>query len=200
MNAITLHSPWAELIAYGGKQIETRSWPAPASAIGQPIAIHSGKTFHEYAHEWLIDSEEAQAVFAGAKISPYTGLPGDFRWKNVGELRFLENADSKFLFGHTRGCVLAVATLAGCYRMTQRPGIDGACLYDPKTKRAVYPSLEERAFGDWSPGRYAWVLSDVVRLPQPIPTRGYQQVWQWDAPQSVLDMLPALTGATESAA
>ena len=43
MYAITLHQPWASLIALGIKTVETRSWPAPALLVGQTIAIHAGK-------------------------------------------------------------------------------------------------------------------------------------------------------------
>ena len=43
MKAITLHQPWASLIAHGVKSIETRSWAPPQSLIGQRIAIHAGK-------------------------------------------------------------------------------------------------------------------------------------------------------------
>ena len=41
--AITLHQPWATLIALGIKSVETRSWPAPARLVGQRIAVHAGK-------------------------------------------------------------------------------------------------------------------------------------------------------------
>ena len=43
MYAITLHQPWASLIALGIKTVETRAWPAPARLVGQTIAIHAGK-------------------------------------------------------------------------------------------------------------------------------------------------------------
>ena len=43
MYAITLHQPWASLIALGVKTVETRSWPAPAHLVGQTIAVHAGK-------------------------------------------------------------------------------------------------------------------------------------------------------------
>ena len=42
MKALTLHQPWASLIACGAKRIETRSWPPPKSLIGKRIAIHAG--------------------------------------------------------------------------------------------------------------------------------------------------------------
>ena len=41
--AITLHQPWASLIALGIKTVETRSWPAPARLVGRRIAVHAGK-------------------------------------------------------------------------------------------------------------------------------------------------------------
>lgn len=43
MKALTLHEPWASLIATGHKTIETRSWHPPADLVGQRIAIHAGK-------------------------------------------------------------------------------------------------------------------------------------------------------------
>ena len=41
MRAITLHQPWASLIAAWIKWCETRSWPAPQSLWGTRIAIHA---------------------------------------------------------------------------------------------------------------------------------------------------------------
>ena len=41
MKAITLHQPWASLVAVGAKTVETRSWKPPC--IGERIAIQAGK-------------------------------------------------------------------------------------------------------------------------------------------------------------
>ena len=43
MKAITLHQPWASLVAVGAKQIETRSWRPPMSLLGERFAIHAGQ-------------------------------------------------------------------------------------------------------------------------------------------------------------
>ena len=43
MYAITLHQPWATLIALGVKNVATRSWPAPEWLLGQTFAVHAGK-------------------------------------------------------------------------------------------------------------------------------------------------------------
>lgn len=38
-------------------------------------------------------------------------------------------------------------------------------------------SPTERAFGDYGPSRYGWVLEDVTRLPSPVPCRGALGLW-----------------------
>jgi hypothetical protein len=39
---------------------------------------------------------------------------------------------------------------------------------------------QERAFGDYSFGRYAWLLTNVRALPEPIPVKGALGLWQPD--------------------
>lgn len=38
----------------------------------------------------------------------------------------------------------------------------------------------ERLFGDYSPGRWAWFLADVVPLRAPVPAVGHLGLWEWD--------------------
>ena len=38
-------------------------------------------------------------------------------------------------------------------------------------------TLEERAFGDYSAGRYAWLLQDAVLYDEPIPAKGTLGLW-----------------------
>ena len=40
-------------------------------------------------------------------------------------------------------------------------------------------SEQERSFGDYSPGRFAWILQDVQPLPLPIPAKGALGLWEW---------------------
>jgi hypothetical protein len=39
---------------------------------------------------------------------------------------------------------------------------------------------QENAFGDYSPGRYAWLLANVRALPEPIPAKGALGLWEWE--------------------
>ena len=38
------------------------------------------------------------------------------------------------------------------------------------------------AYGDYSEGRYAWMLANVDPLPTPIPAKGALGLWEWLKP------------------
>jgi len=61
-----------------------------------------------------------------------------------------------------RGAIIAVGRLVGIARA--------------EDERASL-SEQERAFGDYSDGRFAWVFADVRRLPEPVPCSGLQGLW-----------------------
>lgn len=46
----------------------------------------------------------------------------------------------------------------------------------------LLPTLSEREkqLGDYSPGRFAWVLQNPVAFPTPIPAKGKQGWWNWN--------------------
>lgn len=37
----------------------------------------------------------------------------------------------------------------------------------------------EQFWGDYSPGRYGWILEDVRPLPEPLKANGKQLLWDW---------------------
>lgn len=43
-----------------------------------------------------------------------------------------------------------------------------------------YDTEKERAFGDWSAGRYGWIQANPVLFAQPVPERGHQGFWNWE--------------------
>ena len=64
------------------------------------------------------------------------------------------------------GCIVATAELVNCWRIGTNTGV---------------VSEKEKLFGDWTPGRYAWELANVQMLPEPIPAKGKQGLWNWGA-------------------
>jgi hypothetical protein len=117
MKAITLHQPWATLVAFGFKTIETRTWPAPSSLIGERIAIH--------------------AAGAGRIRKMFHTLP--------------------------LGCVVATAVLTEVV----------------PTEWAIQRFPDQLPFGDYTTGRFAWLLDDVVAFDRPVKASGKQGFWEW---------------------
>jgi hypothetical protein len=73
------------------------------------------------------------------------------------------------------GQILAVCNLKHCVRIGTR-GID------------LPPPEPERSFGDYAPGRYAWMLADVQPLSRPIPATGSMGLWTPN--EEMLALLP----------
>lgn len=69
-----------------------------------------------------------------------------------------------------RGCIIAIARLDSCLPM----------------EAIEWPDEPERNFGDYASGRYAWYLSHIHRLPQPIPARGALGLWRVAIPVAIL--------------
>lgn len=57
MKVLTLHEPWASLVALEIKTCETRSWKAPDALIGQRIALHAAAkkpTADQRVGDWTV--------------------------------------------------------------------------------------------------------------------------------------------------
>jgi hypothetical protein len=57
---------------------------------------------------------------------------------------------------------------------------------DPSVRQLLARRPPERPLGDYSPNRWAWVLSDIHRLDAPIPATGHQRLWKWTPPDGLL--------------
>lgn len=152
MKALSLHQPWAQLIALGWKHLETRSW---STRYRGPIAICAAKTTAS------IDQALTLAPRAGFPVSalpPFT----DYRTWSLGK-------------------VVAVATLTDCFRVV-RHGLSarGSRAIVTGDGRAILVREADLVLGDLSPGRFGWRLEDVRALPVPISVRGRQGLWTLD--------------------
>jgi hypothetical protein len=148
VRAISLWQPWASLVAIGAKRIETRHW---STTYRGPLAIHAAK-------KWSRDLELT------AREHPFeAALRAGSAWPP---------ADLPF------GAIVAVCELHSCNEILGRSATDVSLMrfggfpmvgggYDVVT-------VDEEAFGDYEPGRFAWRLSHVRKLPKPIPFRGAQ--------------------------
>ncbi len=54
------------------------------------------------------------------------------------------------------------------------------------------PPEPERAFGNYTPGRYMWVFDQVQELSKALSASGALRLWQWHPPQVCQEELDAL--------
>ena len=68
------------------------------------------------------------------------------------------------------GAVIGMVNLVGIYPTEDVTG---------ETLMNMGFSDQERAFGDYTPGRYAWALEDVLPFEKPIPYKGSLSLWEF---------------------
>lgn len=147
MKALSLTQPWASMIAYGGKLIETRNWDTKFRGW---LVIHAanGQTADDRA---LMDFEPYKSVLAHHGITS-------------------GNAVHDVV---PRGAAHAVARLIDIVR-TDNLRMDQVLT---SHGRSWNLTAQELCLGDYSPDRYAWLLADVTRLTMPRRMKGRQKLW-----------------------
>ena len=161
MRALTLTQPWASLVEFGEKSVETRSWSTNHRG---PLAIHAaqglaGHSERELAH--LCDREP----FSSALLPHIDGYSTYERWGNL-----------------PRGALVGFVELE--HVLPTDHLVDDLQDIGYNVPHVLSPT--ELAFGDYSAGRFAWMLRHRIRLYDAIPCRGYQGLWNVPA-----DVLPA---------
>lgn len=193
MKFLTIRQPWASLIAVGAKTIETRGW---STTYRGPLAIHAGKAKPEHLSwvgkwsmhtRYLDPGDEAQmrrmvgvgqmgggagivsvplplgAVVAVCDlvdvvpIVPEKGLTTAERSETGGKIAVSDPATCPIGLSYTRFVWKNTSSGRGLYS-----DIDATAKL-----RGQIP------FGDFTPGRFAWLL-DNVRPIDPVPMKGAQ--------------------------
>jgi activating signal cointegrator 1 len=168
---LTLWQPWASLVALGVKSIETRSW---STKYRGPLAIHAA----------------ARRVQRGKWIGAWHTdlLTGDI-WQP-------DNPDVPTVVAPL-GAIVATCTLVDVVPIREGPEEDGDDRWvswhggieqDGRDRPWAFVKTmwwerdsdrshlairnDQRPYGDFTPGRYAWLLADVVPVDPPAPFKG----------------------------
>lgn len=155
IKCITLTQPWATLVAIGAKRIETRSW---STSYRGPLAIHAAKG-----------------------LGPVGGRQG-LRDLCVSEFFYpalyvhIDRTEDLPL-----GAIVAVCRLVDCVPTEWVAMPPPAAPRIARDQNVWELTDQERAFGDYSAGRFAWLLADIQALPEPIPCKGALGLWEPDA-------------------
>lgn len=207
LNAITLHQPWATLIAIGAKTIETRSWPAPRHLLGTRIAIHAGRTDRSI-RGLATRRRQPYEHTVGGRLGAYDArvcVRGDGLVHQLGEAWLSRDPGDGGLVEYVPlpfGAVVCTARLAMSVPMYHIADVFAAA------GKVPFPNVQlngqtstghgtaylapasgdvddtrdlaaELPYGFFAPGRWAWVLADVEPLDPPVPADGAQGIWRW---------------------
>lgn len=167
MKAISLSAPYGTLIALCdqfptlGKHIETRG---RATSYRGPLAIHQAKSLRYVGGK--------QGRFRLCSVDPFASALRAFH-------PLAPSYPEAWL---PFGAIVATCELLDCVETmpkwaTITPWLTASwnsTTYHVPPGEGSY----ERAFGDYTPGRYAWLLGNIKALPTPIPCVGRQ--WLWD--------------------
>lgn len=153
---LTLTQPWASLVVLGLKRIETRSW---ATSYRGPLLIHAAKGYLDRGlrHEMVF-----LEAFWSVGVKPDMPLPTG---AIIGSVDLID-------------CVPTVAPFAGA------AGAWFVATHNGQEWQ-VPPPEPELSFGDYSDGRWAWLLNNPRAFPTPIPARGALKIWEWTPPAGV---------------
>lgn len=208
--AITIHQPWATLIAIGAKRWETRSRPAPAKHIGQRIAIHAAARRpdpHVLDHGRYVVAPILDAF-------PGSTYGDDVRVAHRGHRLIVHGEAARrgrlSMPGTTThalplGAIVATATLAESLPIREP---DALTIYaDAMVTCTAHVLLEHPAvpasvarfehavdisdqltLGHWHPDMWAWRLTDIEPLPEPIPATGRQGWWTTPDPTTTREV------------
>lgn len=169
---ITLWQPWASLVTLGIKTIETRSWAAPERLIGQRIGIHAAARppigrVGTYEVCRLMDGSYEAWSYTADDLHP--GL-------------------TSVVARHPLplGVLLGTVRLTACVPMVEcippqnewREPWDILTLEPWPIRTAwrgwgsaetIQAYADQRPFGDFAPGRFAWLLDDPVPTTERCP-------------------------------
>ena len=174
MMAVTLHQPWASLIATGLKTVETRSWPGRASLIGERIAIHAGRRNTKAIREACV------SLTPHAVVENPVFHDGDI-WVNV---RDAAAPDGVSVQRYPLGVIVATARLkaVACVTVQQSKREGYVIAASIRETRARDYEVQVDPYGDFSPGRWLWFLDQIEPVSPPVPARGKQGFWDWRMP------------------
>ncbi len=177
MRAITIRQPWASLVALGVKTIETRSW---RTSYRGPLAIHAGVRMPK----------------ARAALNPCRDDVGDWH-VTLFDSGYMLTSHTNYGEWHSMppGAVVATCTLLDVVPMVDEipPQSEwrepwARVTVEPWPILCTWPGFgsadgrsisDQLPYGDFAPGRYAWLLDDVQPI-DPVPAKGKLGLWEWE--------------------
>lgn len=178
--ALTLHQPWASLVAIGAKTIETRSWATPYRG---ELWIHSAARLplgEQHLGPWITRRYDHQPPYQPRTTRAYV-----FRHP---EWEPYQNVDLPL------GVVVARCQLVDCVPTHDLWECDPVQWSDDDEDAEhlrlagwgrdggspAFVITDQLPLGDYTPGNFAWLLEDIEPI-EPVTAKGGQRIWNWRA-------------------
>ena len=188
MKAIVVRQPWATLIALGIETTETR--PAPPNGPMRPDGVRGLPGL-------AVERGERIAIVAGASVPPDAVSFGGWTVWRWGTGAKMDRRGVHEVTGDEidlpLGAVVCTAVVADALPITDemrrpgrhiwllRPEYPMVCEpFTPGEMRPMHGIEDELTLGDFTPGRWGWMLTDVQPC-DPIPCKGQQGVFRLPA-------------------
>lgn len=116
-----------------------------------PLLIHAGKKIEKN----ICDIEPFYSVLRSHGIDSFEKLP--------------------------TGVIIAKCKLVDCVKMAGYSIDSSFRVINATLGNGQFIDGNEVEFGDYAPGRYAWILEDVEILKEPILVKGKLSIWEYDS-------------------
>lgn len=185
MQALTFSAPWSVFVVrtpedhdprYALKRWETRSWYISPKKLPMRVAVHSAKRLDPLIRERMTMQEPKlrgrmpRRVFSEPYASALTSI--GYAPLDPWQRDYLDHLDTPGLRP------IPVAAITGFVTIAE-------CVPADAVTRAYWNgqvSELEIQLGDFSPGRFAWLLTDPIPLETPVPCVGKQGLWYVEPP------------------
>lgn len=178
------------------KRIETRSWPCPPNLIGERIAFHATKR-KPYGDELLASPAVWEALFETRVLDPDGWrMPGAPRYDEPitaldwSRRMMVSTVDGRPPRDLPLGAIVGSGTVQACLpvvdrrraRWTDAPlvthNLTTGCVRRWSSGGGGFDDVSDQLpYGDYTPGRYAWLIADAAPTTEPIPCPGHQRFW-----------------------
>lgn len=160
MKAISLWQPYASLVVHDAKSIETRKWNT--NFRGQ-LLIHAAQNQQNVLTDII-------------RTEPFLDTLISLGYKIGGNHSI--NGPSNKVDDLPRGAIIGSVRLVNCVPTDNlHVGSTIGSVYQDRAgvhMMDTYLTQREFAFGDYRPGRFAWILVDPICFKNPIPWTGRQ--------------------------
>lgn len=197
MNVLSFHQPWACLTIAGEKTIETRSWQ---TSYRGPMLVHStrAKPRRQWFTPPIVEALDRGNYDCERIVKQFDG--GSSAWYTETLFSIRDRPQRGGFWPMPLGCLLGVVNLLDIVPIegaNEQGLLDFVCpdigggltVYRFGLGGGTWATTEadisdQLPFGDFTEGRYAWLLEVVERFePTKLTTvRGHQRMWRYDGP------------------